>query len=169
MAAAEMTEAENLLSAGRIVLAKVPQVTQNDWVIFNAYKGVKVLAATLIGGTDATFTPVTLTVNNTGTAYTATTTSIVYDGATGARSDEPFYVMTDEGEIIEVVDGTPTTATGTLTVKKRGCFGTTAAADGVANNDVLYALNAFLLADSQTSPVMVAYVPLSDDPGATMF
>lgn len=157
------------------VIAKVSQASQYDWVIFEEYKGVTLLSAKLIGGTAATAVRGQLAVNNPGTAYTATSNSIVYDivGVTSntgiARSTENFYVQTDTGEIMEVYDATATASSGTLKVIQRGCFGTTASADGIADNDILYVMNSFLLGDSQTLPIEMLIKPYPNDPGVYLF
>lgn len=173
--AAEITEKKFQRMPGMDVIAKVVQTAQYDWVKFTEYKGISLISARLIAGGAAGAVRGQLAVNNTGTAYTATTTSIAYDivGVTSntgiARSSSNFYIQTDTGEIIEVYDATSTASSGTLTVIRRGCFGTTASADGLANNDILYVLNTLVLTDNQTNPIEMLIKPLPNDPEVKLF
>lgn len=173
---AEITEKKFQRMPGMDVIAKVHQATQYDWVIFDEYKGVTLLSAKLIAGGEASLVRGQIAVNNGGTAYTAATTSIAYDlvgvsSNTGINrpSGKSFYVQTISGEIIEVYDATSSDSNGTLQVQKRGCFGTTASATGIANNDILYVLNTFLLGDNQTSPIEVLVKPYPNDPNVKLF
>lgn len=172
---AEMTEKKFNRMPGIDVIAKVPQAAQYDSVVFTEFKGVSLLSARLIAGGAATVVRGQIAVNNTGTAYTATTTAIVYDedgitSNTGVnRSAENFYIQTASGEIIEVYDATSEASAGTLQVIKRGCFGTTPSATGIANNDILYLLNAFALMDNQTSPIEMLIKPYPNDPEVNLF
>lgn len=175
MAASEITEKKFQRMPGMDVIAKVKQAEQYDWVILNEYKGVSLIAARLIAGGAATVVRGQLAVNNGSTAYTATTMSIAYDivGVTSNtginRSSENFYVQTVSGEIMEVYDATSESSTGTLIVIKRGCFGTTPSATGIADNNILYVLNSFMLGDSQTSPIELQIKPLPNDPAVNLF
>jgi hypothetical protein len=115
----------------------------------------------------------TLVVNNTGTAYTTTSTSIVYDGGTCKNRVTPYYVMTNVGEIMEVTaDSGKHTIAGTLTVR-RGCLGTTAAAGtvttgGLTDNSHLAVLNSIVL--GATLGYVVLYgLELPNDPGVKLF
>lgn len=169
MAAAELTEKQStLIQDGSVYVNKIKQITQHDWVILPE-KGIWDISGKLITGADATLTRVPLVVNNKGTAYTATTTSIVYDGVTHSVSSTSFYIETASGEIIEVISSAPAAAAGTLTVKKRGCFGTTASATGLADDNTVYALNALNLGDNQTAAVTLIYKPMPDDPNTPLF
>ena len=156
-------------------ILKVAKVTQADWVIYTKYKGVIPFCAfnmslTNNSGVCAVEAPIygQMKVNNTGTAYTATSTSIVTDVAPITRKD-PYYVFTQGGEIIEVTtDATPGTAVGTLTVK-RGCLGTTASATGLADNDILYIMNMINLSASTLGQTLMMVYPLPNDPGVPLF
>lgn len=168
MAAALITPTYSTLLFGGSILGKVKQVTQNDWIVL-PHKGADLEYARLVTGAAAALTRGTLTVNNTGTAYTATTTSIAYDGGTVTRGTGSFFVETASGEILEVTDSAPTAASGTLTVLKRGCFGTTASATGVANDNTLYVLNSFVLGDNQTAAIRFSFRPLDIDPNVPLY
>lgn len=175
MTAAEITEKKFQRMPGLDIIAKVKQAEQYDWVILEEYKGVSLLSARLIAGGAATVVRGQLAVNNASTAYTATSAAIVYDlvgitSNTGInRSAQNFYVQTASGEIIEVYDGDSESSGDTLTVIKRGCFGTTASATGLANDNILYVLNTFLLGDNQTGPIELIVKPLPNDPGVNLF
>jgi hypothetical protein len=169
MSAAELTEkVSTLIQDASFYIAKIKQVTQYDWAIL-PHKGVWKIEGSLNTGADATLTRPTLTVNNKGTAYTATSTSIAYDGGTVTRSATSFYIETASGEIIEVIDSAPAGADGTLTVKKRGCFGTTASATGIADENTLYVTNVVVLGDNQTGAVTILFRPMPEDPNTPLF
>jgi len=140
-----------------IYAARAKPAAQDDYSIVTiegtAAKGVMIESARLETGAAASILYGTVVVNNGGTAYTASTTSIAYDGASLNRSATSFYVQTTSGEILEVTDSAPTAASGTLTVLKRGCLGTTASATGLANDAVLYVLNVLQFHDNQTDPI----------------
>ena len=117
-----------------------------DWVVLDV---PGVVAGKMHGDTGAelAFTYGTLNVHNKGAAYSATTTSIVYNEAspgTTVRSAGGYYLLCSTGvtgEIMYVVaDSGYTADTGTLTVI-RGCLGKTAALAGVADDCVLNVLN----------------------------
>jgi hypothetical protein len=169
MAAANLTEFNSFLLHGFAPkFAVVDQVTQNDWIVLPC-KGAFALSARLLTGAGATVTRGVVVVNNKGTAYTATTMSIAYDGGDLSRSSESFYVKSISGEILEVKDSAPTGASGTLTVIRRGCFGTTASATGIADDNTLYVLNNIKLGDNQTDPVEILYYELPFDAGVQLF
>lgn len=156
-------------------ILKVAKVTQADWISYTKYKGVIPISAfnmslTNNTGVCAVEAPIyaQMKVNNTGTAYTATSTSVVTDVAPITRL-APYYVFTQGGEIMEVTaDATPATAVGTLTVR-RGCLGTTASATGLADNDILYIMNMINLSASTLGQTLVLVYPLPNDPGAPLF
>ncbi len=140
-----------------------------DWIILDD-PGIVVLACDLCTGAHQTNTWNTLTVKNTGTAYDADDVSIVYDGATAStRRSTNFYVSNDKTtEIMYVtLDSGYTSTTGTLTVV-RGCLGTTAHADGVANDATLYILNSVVLAGA-TGPCILTYLGMPEQPKANFF
>jgi len=169
MAAANLTEFNSFLLHGFAPkFAVVDQVTQNDWIVLPC-KGAFALSARLLTGAGATVTRGVVVVNNKGTPYTATTMSIAYDGGVLSRSSDSFYVKSASGEILEVKDSAPTGASGTLTVIRRGCFGTTASATGIADDNTLYVLNNIKLGDNQTDPVEILYYELPFDAGVQLF
>ena len=113
-----------------------------DWLVL---KTPGIIAPLLTGDTGAVMVQTygTLSVHNNGTAYTATSTSIVYNEASPAsttRLKNGFYVQhATTGEIMWVFnDSGYTVDTGTLTVY-RGALGTTAGL--CANDAVLNVLN----------------------------
>jgi flagellar basal body rod protein FlgF len=148
----------------------VAKATQHDWVVLDDVPGaIDVTARNLAGGLESHVYG-KVQVNNGGTAYTATSTSIAYDnGAPASTGTGNYYAMTDEGEIVYVIkDSAPTADNGTLSVV-RGCLGTTAKADGVADGDWLYLLNVFTLASSNTTPTIITYKGLPEDYGVPLF
>jgi hypothetical protein len=147
---------------------KIKQATQYDYVIL-PFKGIWQIAGRLNTGALATILRGTLTVNNTGTAYTATTTTIAYDGASYNRSTGSFYLESASGEILEVIDSAPAGASGTLTVIKRGCFGTTPSGTGLANDNTLYVMNNMVLGDSQTGAVTVSFLEMPENNAINLF
>jgi hypothetical protein len=169
MAAAELTEKVSTLLTGAFLrVMKIKQATQNDWVIV-PYKGIWQIAGRLPSGALATILRGTLTVNNSGTAYTSSTTLIAYNGGSVTRGSDSFYIETASGEIMEVIDSDGTVATGNLTVKKRGCFGTTPSASGIANGNTLYVLNSLVLGDNQTGAVTVSFLEMPENPNTPLF
>ena len=96
-------------------------------------------------------------IDNSGTAYGATDTTLVLKTITqyiaGYPRVPPYYILAQDAgttafEIMEVVsDSAPATAASTVVVK-RGCLGTTAMAAGVANNSYVYFLNILYLTDT---------------------
>lgn len=133
------------------------------------WKGVWIESARGITGADAAVLKGTLTINNAGTAYTATTMSFAYDGGTLARSAESFYLQTVSGEILEVKDSAPSGASGTLTALRRACFGTVASATGLADDSVLYVQNVIQLTDATATPTILSLIPMPEDPGVRLF
>ena len=107
-------------------------------------------------------------VNNTSTAYTATSTSIVYDGAAATRII-PGYVLTASGEIMYVIADTGKATTGGTMTVRRGCLGTTASATGLADNDPLYFLNQIVMTDAAVGIEFLLVFPLPNDPGVPLF
>jgi len=155
------------------ILIKVQKVTQHDWINLANCKGVADFRAHT--------TPVGVAANveetwlygpgdvdhASGTAYDATTTSIVVNGmyyGTGANPRlPPYYILTGGGEVIEVLaDSLPLTAAGTLTIR-RGCLGTTATATGLADNDRFAILNQIVLTSSTVGFTLGHAFPLPQD------
>lgn len=160
-------------------LIKVLKVTQADWFYVPNVRGV-ILPGSVAGCSSAnatvnfvdTIVYGTLVINNTGTAYTATSTTLVVDGgqadATYTRA-VPYYLKTGSGEIMEVIaDSTPAAATSSLTVR-RGCLGTTASATGLADNDNMSVMNCIVLTGSGVGNVTMLVFEMPEDPGSTPF
>ena len=169
MTAAEITEkvyAENgwIKHTGRFLKANTA-----DWVVFagtatDHVLGVINCRGTLYTGADeATLTYGTATINNSGTAYTATSTSIVI--ASGAITRvPPYYIQTTSGEIILVETETAAdNAASTLTIK-RGCLGTTASATGLANSNTVYIKQIVYFGAATSGYVDFEYTPMPNVP-----
>ena len=129
---------------------RVTKVTMADWINIAGVRGIwppMGNTITVAANVAETFTYGAMTVNNSGTAYSATSTTIVVGTAVGTRK-VPYYVKTGSGEIMEVTaDSAPTTTAGSLTVV-RGVLGTTASATGLAHTNVLAVLNQIILGSS---------------------
>jgi len=142
-----------------------------DWVVFPE-PGVSANFSAYLytGALETTLTHPTMQVLNVGEAYTATTTSIVYDTATpNTRLAGGYYLQTSSGEILWVVaDSGYTGTTGTLTVQ-RGALGTTASATGLANTNVLYIMNTIVFGQATTGYVIFSYTPMPSEPGVKLF
>ena len=169
MTAAEITEKVFNYNGEIPVVFRFVKANTADWVVFGGYPGVINCRGTLYTGADeATLTYGTAAINNSGTAYTATTTSIVI--ASGAITRvPPYYIQTTSGEIILVTSETAANnAASTLTVK-RGCLGTTASATGVANSNTVYILNIVYFGAATSGVVTGKFTPLPTNPGALVF
>ncbi len=155
---------------GYLVISRAAKAVQYDWIVL-PFKGVLPLMATLATGAAEPFTYATLTVDNGGTPYDEKSLSIVYDGATaGTRTAKDYYIRTSSGEILLVgEDSAPGGAAGTLTIKQRGCLGTTPSATGLANGDTLYILQTLTLTAATTGIVDLVYIPLPDDPAVNLY
>ena len=153
-----------------------------NWINIKGAKGViMAMGNTQPNGlalTNLIETPLYPTLSVNGAGYTATTTSIVYDGATCTFRQVPYYVKTSCGEIIEVTaDSGSTTVAGTLTCR-RGCLGTTAAAGdasgvlatagGVQDNAMLSVMNT-LIVGATIGYTIVTCLELPNDPGVKLF
>ena len=155
-------------------LIKIQKITQADWfnipdvrgVILPSGPGITSSANATANAVD-TFAYGNIVINNAGVAYTATTTSIVVDGALADASNGrlvPYYLKTGNGEIMEVIaDSLPLTAAGTLTVR-RGCLGTTASATGLADNDNLTIMNQIVLAGAVVGFTTLMVFEMPEDP-----
>lgn len=156
-------------------IVKIAKATQNDWLSFTKYAGVILMNGhtfTIVNNATTNLVEdVTYGVgkiNNTGTAYTASSTSIVYDGAAATRI-VPNYILTASGEIMYcTADSGKATTGGTLTVQ-RGCLGTTASATGLADNDPIYFLNQVYVSNAQVGLDFLLVYPLPNDPGVQLF
>jgi hypothetical protein len=160
-----------------IRVAHVYKATQGDGCWFKDEAGVIPIQGCLtsnatLGATFASnFTYNSIMVNNAGTAYTATSTQIVYDnwsglGAASQRSTGNYYIYNGStNEIMYVVkDSAPTVGLGTLDVI-RGCLGTTAAVP--ANDNYLMVMNSLTMPLVTAGAVMIFYIPMPTDPKAT--
>jgi hypothetical protein len=169
MTAAEITEKTFNYNGEIPVLFRFVKVSTGDWVVFGDQQGVMNCRGTLYTGADeATLTYGTAAINNSGTAYTAASTSIVIGTAAITRTP-PYYIQTTSGEIILVLsDSAPTTNAGTLTVQ-RGCLGTTASATGLAHTNTVYILNIVYFGAATSGVVTGKYTPMPRNPGAKIF
>jgi hypothetical protein len=167
MAAEEKSENKATIQHLVPVLVKAQVTTQGDWVVLDEFKGVIPLtgmAQSILTSGEETLTYGVCRVDNAGVAYGTTDTSLVFDECTITRTGKPFYIVTAGAEIIEVLtDATPTTAVGTFTVR-RGCFGTTASATGLANNNYCGIMNILFMGTDLVGPHMFLVIPLPDDP-----
>jgi hypothetical protein len=143
------------------VIFSFTKVTQADWLVFGDYPGVINCRGTLYTGADeASLTYGTAAINNGGTAYTATSTSIVIQSGTITRVP-PYYIQTTSGEMILVLAETAAgSAASTLTIK-RGCLGTTASATGLANTNTVYIMNIVVFGAATTGLVTGTFLPLT--------
>lgn len=155
---------------GYLVISRVTKTAQNDGVVL-PFPGVLPLKAALATGGAETIVYQTLAVNNLATAYDDETREIAYDtGTGGARAAGGFYVKTSSGEILLVSSDSGAAGTeGTLTIAKRGCFGTTPSATGLANDDVLYVLSSLKLTGEGTGGVDLVYLSLPEDPSVLLY
>ena len=151
------------------VIYSFTKVSTSDWVVFGDYTGVIDCRGTLYTGADeATLTYGTAAVDNSGTAYTATTTSIVIKSGVITRVP-PYYILTTSGEIMMVLSETAAgVAASTLTVK-RGCLGTTASATGVANSNTLYIMNIIVFGAATSGGITGHFLPMPEQPDASLF
>jgi hypothetical protein len=169
MAAVELTEKAFMMLSASWKIIQAVKATQSDWITLPVKGVIAVVGVTDSTAATAAETPTfgTVTINNGGAAYTAASTAIAVDGALATRVT-PYYLLSASGEIIEVTNETaPATAAGTLTIK-RGCFGTTPSATGLANNDVLSVLNQIVLASATVGGELLAALVLPEDPGAKL-
>lgn len=169
--AAEITPKYFNLQGSVPVVGRFLKVTQADWIVL-PYPGVYGIAGYLYtGALETTLTNGTGTVNNKGTAYSATTTDIVIDAGTITRQ-LPYYVQAGAiagGEMMLVTNETAKgSAASTLTVV-RGCLGTTAAAASVADDVVLYIKNIIVFGMATTGWVDFKFTPMPSEPKAALF
>ncbi|MFA7120256.1 MAG: hypothetical protein WC277_02135 [Bacilli bacterium] len=167
---AVITETNFNKMPGPLVISRLVKAAQNDLVVF-PFKGVIPLATSLGAGGVETVAYETLVVDNAdGPAYDDESLTIDYDGAAAGTRIAPYYVKTSSGEIIEVAeDSGEAGASGSLTVKKRGCFGTTPSATGLANDAAVYVLQTLTLTSESTGLVEIVYLPFPDDPGVRLY
>jgi len=150
----------------------VLKVTQSDWINLSNIRGIWLPSGfTVTAAANVVETPTygTAAINNSGTAYSTTDTSIVVQTAQATRKP-PYYILTAGGEVMLcVADSTPTATTSTLTVQ-RGMLGTTASATGLANTNVVSILNQIVLGSASVGPTFLRAVPFTGEPdSATVF
>jgi hypothetical protein len=137
-----------------------------DWTIFGDYPGVIDCRGTLYTGADeGSLTYGTMTGP---TSFTATATSLAI--TSGVTTRVPPYYIEDglTGEIMMVISETAAgSSSSTLTVK-RGCLGTTAAANSGAN-DTLYILNCVIWGAATTGLVTGHFLPMPEQPDVGLF
>jgi hypothetical protein len=170
MAASLTTHSRWNLAAYQEEVISLVSDDSGDWIVLTA---PGIVAPSLTGDTGAALacTYGTLNTHNKGTAYTATTTSIVYNEASpGSTTRLPgaYYIMhATTGEIMWVVNDSGYTAdTGTLTVV-RGCLGTTAGL--CADDAVLNVLNVIVTGADIDGRAFVRGVILPSNYKAPMF
>lgn len=170
MAAAEITPKYFNKQGSVLVVGRFLKATTADWIVL-PYPGVQNIVAHLYtGAEEGTLTFGSAVVNNKGTAYTATTSSIVVDAGTLTRQT-PYYVQAGAtgGEIMLVTNETAKdNAASTLTVI-RGCLGTTAAAASVADDVVLYIKNIVVFGAATTGYVDFSFFPMPAEPKAKLY
>lgn len=154
------------------VVARVNKAAQHDSFVI-PHVGARNITAKLYTGTDEVVTYEKIQVNNKGTAYTSTSTTIAYDnGVANARPAGGYLCMSDEGEIIYVYSDSGSTGTSGNLKVKRGCYGTVAGANGagVGDDDYLYVLCTLkLVTETTTGYTIVNYVPFPPDPNTNLF
>ena len=142
-----------------------------DWIVLNC-PGIICPTMNQTTGAAMAIAHGTFQVLNGGTAYTATTTSIVYDTDSPnstTRLSGGYYIETTSGEYIYVLnDSAPTADTGTLTVV-RGCLGTTASATGIATTNVLQIKNVIVTAADVNCRVNIRGVILPSEYRSPLF
>lgn len=169
--AAAITEKKFALMHLVPLVVKVEELETNDWVVLQGYKGViplygmgQSIAASLqnlpIWGA--------ATINNGGTAYSTTSTSIVVSTAHITRVP-PYYVITAGGEILEVLGETATDNAASTWTVRRGCLGTTASATGLANTNVVGIMNIVVCSANNVGPQTIVVLPLPNDAGTKPF
>lgn len=150
------------------VKGRFTQAAASDWIVL-PYPGAKNIKATTYEGTEETsFTYGTAAINNSGTAYTATTTSIVV-GTGKITRQVPYYIQTTSGELIYVYSETAAgNAASTLSVI-RGCLGTTASATGLAHTNTVYIQNIIIFGTATVGVVDFEFTPLPYEYRAKMY
>jgi hypothetical protein len=170
-AASNITEKIYNMNGVIPVVGRFLKAATADWITLGDYPGVINLRGTLYTGADeATLSWGTALIDNAaGSAYTATTTSIVIKSGVITRSAIPYYVQTSSGEIIMVMtDSAVGSAGATLTIK-RGCLGTTASATGLADGNTLYIRNIVVFGAATTGYVGFEFLPMPSDPGTKLY
>lgn len=142
MAVAELTgKVRNLTPnlGGKAVSFNFVLVTQNDWIIFEDPIGYAV-ATYNASGVPTAITSIT-NASSDAAAEVASATATTLTGATFTVNQRPAsgYLLVGT-EIVKYSGATKSSATGTLTLDARGCFGTTAAIHSSATAYVLNTL-----------------------------
>jgi hypothetical protein len=147
------------------VVGRFTKAATADWIVL-PYPGCTSMRMTLYtGADDATLTYGTATVNNKGTAYTATDTAIVVDAGTITRQC-PYYVQAGAtgGEIMMVTSETAVGSSASTLTVIRGCLGTTAAVASVVDDVVLYIKNIVVSGAATTGVVDFDFIPMPWEP-----
>lgn len=142
MAVAELTDKVRNLTPnlnGKTVSFDFVLVTQNDWIIFEDPVGY-VVATYKASGVATAITSVTCASSD-AASEVASASATELTGATFTANQRPDsgYILVDT-EVVKYSGATKATATGTLTLDSRGCFGTTAASHTSATSYVLNTL-----------------------------
>jgi hypothetical protein len=151
------------------IVISVVKAATSDWITLNDYKGFLITGvhSFSIAANTADHIP-TYGVATITATETATSTEVVVGTATVTRV-VPFYVMTQAGEVLEVISETDSTnATSTWTVR-RGCLGTTASATGLAATNVVAILNMVFLPVNTLGNTVITGIPLPNEPEAAFF
>jgi len=140
----------------------------SDWIVL-PYPGAANIRGNLYtGAQETTLTFGTAAINNSGTAYTATDTSIVV--TTGKITRQvPYYIQTTSGEIIMVVSESAVGSADSTLKVIRGCLGTTASLTGVAHTNTVYIKNIVVFGQATTGYVDFEFNPLPMEPKAKLF
>jgi hypothetical protein len=147
----------------------ITKANATDFVILPHAGASRIVALNVTGAPDPLTGYGTATINNGGTAYSATTTSIVVASAFVDRTTTgvPYVLRTSSGEYLMVIgDSAPSNAASTLTII-RGAFGSTASATGLANSNTLEFMNILQLSTG-TGITNIWYIPLPADPKAAI-
>ena len=151
------------------VIYSFTKASTADWVVFGDYPGVIDCRGTLYTGADeATLTYGTAAIDNSSTAYTATTTAIVIKSGVITRVP-PYYILTTAGEIMMVMSETAAGSAGSTLTVKRGCLGTTASATGVANNNTVYIMNIIVFGAATSGVITGHFLPMPEQADASLF
>lgn len=142
----------------------ITKANATDFVILPHPGAHRIVALNYTGAPDPLTGYGTATINNAGTAYTATTTSIVVASAFVDRTTTgvPYVLRTTSGEYLMVTaDSAPSNAASTLTII-RGAFGSTASLTGLANSNTLEFMNILQLSTG-TGVTDIWYISMPND------
>ena len=149
------------------------KAAQSDWFSYAGAPGIIFFGGTSMTAvadtiTNTTEVPTYGAMKANGAVAATTTTSIVFDAATGITRILPYYIFNSTTQEFMLVTGddTPGGASGTLTVV-RGALGSTATA--IADNAPLYVLNQIFLGSASAGATLALVVPLPNDPKTPLF